>query len=228
MPPVSSYYDEERLAKVVAEGRHRDAVGGLWDDIGRHQFEFLVAQGLKPHHRFLDVGCGCLRGGIHFIRYLQPGRYYGLDISPSLLEAGWKEVRRAGLTDRLPRENLACAKAFDFSRFPGTFDMALALSVFTHLPFNHIRVCLERLAPAMTSGGKFFASFFEIPPDHATWKAFKHSSGDVTTHGDSDPYHYRAADLEYATRGLPWAFHYIGDVGHARAQRMVLFEKKGG
>lgn len=45
------------------EGPHRGAVGGMWDQIGKLQFEFMVKHGLKPEHKFLDIGCGSLRGG---------------------------------------------------------------------------------------------------------------------------------------------------------------------
>lgn len=49
--------------KVMNREPHRIAVGGMWDEIGKLQFEFMVKQGLKPHHKFLDIGCGSLRGG---------------------------------------------------------------------------------------------------------------------------------------------------------------------
>ena len=56
-------------------------IGGHWEALGKLQFDYLVANGLKPGHRLLDIGCGTLRGGRHFIRYLAPGGYTGIDIS---------------------------------------------------------------------------------------------------------------------------------------------------
>jgi hypothetical protein len=53
------------------------AVGGMWEEIGKLQLDFLVNQGLRPTHKFLDIGCGTLRGGRHFIRYLDAGNYAG-------------------------------------------------------------------------------------------------------------------------------------------------------
>jgi hypothetical protein len=58
---------------------HREVVGGMWDLIGHLQFEFLIGQGLQPHHYLLDGGGGSLRGGVHLIRYLEPGHYFGVD-----------------------------------------------------------------------------------------------------------------------------------------------------
>src|ERR1035438_2924105 len=73
------------LRADTADGVHdgyRAFVGGagpMWDSIGALQFEFLKSRGLLPDHRFMDVGCGALRGGSHFIRYLDPGCYHGID-----------------------------------------------------------------------------------------------------------------------------------------------------
>jgi hypothetical protein len=42
---------------------HREYVGGLWEAMGKLQFDFLISRGLKPEHVFLDIACGPLRGG---------------------------------------------------------------------------------------------------------------------------------------------------------------------
>jgi hypothetical protein len=39
---------------------HRAYVGGLWEEIGTLQFEFLLRQGLAPSDCFLDIACGSL------------------------------------------------------------------------------------------------------------------------------------------------------------------------
>ena len=44
---------------------HREYVGGLWDEMGKLQFDFMVSQGLSPEHTMLDIACGALRGGVH-------------------------------------------------------------------------------------------------------------------------------------------------------------------
>ena len=67
---------------------HREYVGGMWEEIGRLQFDFLVQQGLKSTHCFLDIACGCLRGGINFIQYLEPGNYLGIEKESSLIDIG--------------------------------------------------------------------------------------------------------------------------------------------
>src|SRR5437868_130600 len=81
---------------------HRVAVGGMWEEVGRLQLDFLVSRGMLPGHRLLDLGCGSLRGGIHFVGYLEPEQYVGVDASAELLVTGRLELQRAGLLGRKP------------------------------------------------------------------------------------------------------------------------------
>lgn len=224
--PINTYDDGERIAAQVARGAHRALIGGLWEEIGALQLQFMTAHGLLPRHSLLDVGCGCLRGGVHFIRYLEPGNYVGVDINPSLLEAGYDvELAIAGLQSRLPRANLACLREFEFRRLSRRFDFALALSLFTHLPFNQIRLCLTRLTEAITPGGVFFATYFQVPGEAPLSEPYTHPVGGITTHPAADPYHYRLIDMVYAVRDLPWEIRTVSDFAHPRSQQMLAFHR---
>lgn len=226
MSGINNYYDEQWLQKMLQTSGHRGAIGGLWDQVGQLQFDFLRAAGLLPDMRLLDLGCGCLRGGVHFIRYLNAGNYYGIDLSQELLDAGHEiELPAVGLQDRLPRENLRQSGSFDAAAFGVPFDAALAVSVFTHLPLNHIRLCLSRLGAAMPRGARFYATAFVLSDDQDWSAPHSHTPGGITTHPDQDPYHYQAADLEHASHNLPWALQEIADWQHPRNQRMCVFER---
>ncbi len=203
---------------------HREQVGGLWDEIGRLQIDFLREAGLRPADTLLDVGCGSLRGGVHFVRYLEPGRYYGIDKDAELIRAGVEiELPRAGLADRLPRGNVAVTDTFDAERFGVAFDVAWAQSLFTHLQAPDIRRCLERVARSVRPGGRFFATFFESGEDVET--PVTHQPGGITTRHDRDPYHYRFRDLTALAASLPWRATYVGEWSHPRAQRMARFDR---
>ena len=80
MVGVNDYHRALSESEIAADAR-REFVGGLWEEIGELQFQFMVAQGLRPEHRLVDIGCGALRGGLHFVRYLDRGHYYGLDLN---------------------------------------------------------------------------------------------------------------------------------------------------
>lgn len=226
MSDISNYYDESWLSSMLQTSGHRGAIGGLWDQIGQLQFAYLRGQGLLPDMRLLDLGCGCLRGGVHFIRYLNAGNYYGIDLSQQLLDAGYDiELKREGLQERMPRQNLRQSGGFEAAPFGVSFDAALAVSVFTHLPLNHIRLCLARLAGTMEPGACFYATAFVLPEDLPWQLPHRHSPGGITTHPEQDPYHYQAADLEHACRGLPWKLQRIEDWNHPRNQKMCVFER---
>lgn len=223
---LSPYYSDTEVEAAVSEGRHREFVGGLWDEMGVLQLGLLKSFGLKEGHSLLDIGCGALRGGSYFVRYLDPCHYFGIDLRQELLDAGFEmEIVAAGYADRLPRSNLIVDSEFNASLFDRTFDFALAFSVFTHLPLNHVRLCFENLAPAMTSGGKFIATYFERSMSEASGKPQTHSPGGITTFAARDPYHYSKSDLEFAIQGLPWRVEFLDDFGHPRGQKAACFER---
>jgi len=225
---ISPYYDTANVDLSVKDGHHREVVGGMWDEIGLLQFNLMKEQGsLRPEHKLLDIGCGSLRGGVHFVHYLETGNYYGIDINQSFMDAGYERELSNTDKDKLPLKNLQCNSDFDFEIFDTKFDMAIALSLFTHLSLNHIRVCLERLAEVMKPGGRFLASFFEFETDTPSWKDCIHQPGGIITHAFSDPYHYRFDDFVDICKVLPWKVHYVGEVKHPRAQRMIMFEREG-
>ena len=150
---MADSYDPDAVTAAIKRGLHRKVIGGMWDELGQLQLDFLKAQGLGPAHDLLDVGCGSLRGGVKFIPYLDPGGYWGIDKDPTLLQVGWDiELAKCGLTARQPRVQLVCLDDFQFFSLGAQFDYAIAQSLFTHLPLNRIRRCLARLAPVDASG----------------------------------------------------------------------------
>ncbi|MFC1791576.1 class I SAM-dependent methyltransferase [Gemmatimonadota bacterium] len=196
----------------------------MWDEIGALQFEYVRAHGLAPDMYFLDVGCGCLRGGVHFIRYLDARRYHGIDLSEQLLDVGFKtELGQAGLQHKLPRENLRCTDGFDATDFGVDFDMALALSVFTHLTLNHLKLSLIRLAKVIKPGGRFFVTVFHSPDSHDWSQPLLHTPGDITTYPDRDPFHYCRDDLVFREHTLPWRLEELEQWNHPRDQWMAVF-----
>ena len=221
--PISQYHDPAVIGRAVREGRHRDIIGGLWEQLGQLQFDFLVRQGLKPQHRLVDIGCGSLRAGVKLVDYLNTGNYFGTDLNADLLDAGYERELTVEQRHKLPRTNLIADGDFDFSWAPRPFDVAVAQSVFTHLPIGSLRTCLERLAPAMVAGGVLYATIFEVPDD---WPSgpFRHSPGEIVSHEAQNPYHHRRRDVVVQSAGLRWLPRYIGDWGHPRAQKMIAFE----
>lgn len=213
-------YGKQLTEKQIRSNFHREFVGGMWDEMGLLQLNFLKQHGLKPCHHLLDVGCGALRGGVHFVRYLEPEHYYGLDINASLIAAGKKELEKENLTAKRP--HLLVNDRFEFSRFGKTFDYAIATSVFTHLPMNHIIRCLAEIRNVLTHDAEFFASFFEAPsPAHL--EPITHTPGGVQSHYDMDPFHYSFRELQWMAQIADMRADLIGEWAHPRDQRALSF-----
>jgi SAM-dependent methyltransferase len=219
MKGVNSYW-QQLSEEDIAAGKHREYVGGLWYDIGRLQIKFLKQQGLQPGHRLVDVGCGALRGGVHFAAYLDPGNYFGLDINPSLIEAGKLELDKAGLLEKAV--NLAVNDKFELTNFGARFDYGIAVSLFTHLPMNHIIRCLVEVRQTLAPDGRFYASFFEAPASGHLEPIF-HEPGGITTLLDEDPFHYSVTDMKAIAELAGLSVRYLGDWGHPRCQKMLSF-----
>lgn len=223
-PPDRTFdYTKQLTPEMVQAGAHRRWVGGKWGRLGKLQLDFMIEQGLQPGHRLLDVGCGALRAGIHFTRYLEPGNYYGIDANESVIDAGYEVELPAKLRGKLPRDHLRATLRFDVD-FGVQFDYAVANSVFTHISLNHIRLCLHRLSKAMKPGAKFFATFFEAPDGFPLEDIVPGPRGGRFS--ERNPFWYYQDDLIWAAARGPWKFRYVGDWGHPVGQMMAEFTRK--
>lgn len=218
MRGVNKYWRQLTDAELE-EGVHRGMVGGMWDEIGLLQYGYLKEQGLRPSQVLFDIGCGSMRGGLHFIRYLEPGNYVGLDINESLLKAGEQEIAAAGLADRRP--TLIQDADFDFDKIGRKADVALAISLFTHLHVNFIIRCLSSLRPHLSKGGALHATFFECPEGREL-EGIEQFPGKLT-HIDSDPFHYPPSMIRWMAEHCGYKLEHLGDWGHPRNQKMAVF-----
>lgn len=161
------YEDKEYLEAYTrhtdlrVEADPKSAIGGMWEKVGRLQFEFLLSKNLKPNHTMLDIGCGTLRGGQHFIRHLNPGNYYGIDISPKAVAYAKHFVQQEYLSRKDPHLILSENKNLKFQEFSETFDCILAQSVFTHLKPEHIQECFQNIGRIMHETSSFYFTYFQ-------------------------------------------------------------------
>jgi len=136
--------------------RHHRQYGRPWL-LGRYAFDFAVGAGMQPSDRVVDIGCGALRFGIHAIRYLNSGCYFGLDPHLKSLEAAVTyELPLNGLEDKRPR--LLWANRYDAGHFGETFDWAFDISTSLHVPEEDLPVLFQSAATALRSGGRLAVS----------------------------------------------------------------------
>jgi len=212
--------------KQISSGSHRSFVsgtGGSWEEDGRAQLTFLQQQRLRPHHTMLDIGCGALRAGRHFVDYLDAGNYYGIDANQQLIQIGYDQELNDEQRAKLPAEHLRANDRFN-SDFGATFDMAIAQSVFTHVSLNHMRLCMYRLAKVMAPGGTFFASYFEVPSDKPIDYHYKKWEGGRTYFYEKNVYWYHRSDLEWVA-GDQWTTRYLGPYGSSHDQVMMAYTR---
>ena len=220
--PMINSYGRQLTASEIEAGEHRSFVGGLWDEVGLLQFEFMKSQGLTPKNTLVDVGCGAMRGGRYFVDYLKEGNYCGIDMNPSLIGAANVELSKLGLL--VKNHNLLVNDKFEVSLFEKKFDYAIAISVFTHLYMNNIMRCLVEVEKSLKPNGRFYATFFHSP-DSAHLEPILHSPGAVTTYYDHDPFHYSFTEMQNLSVAAKLRVEMINDWSHPRNQKMLCFIK---
>jgi len=158
-----NHVDYYRAVMRFDTARSPDAAVGSksedrWLAIGKLQFDYLLSHGLQPQHRLLEIGCGNLRAGWRFVEYLDPGNYYGVDISPDILFGAQDTLVRFGLQPKLavltPVPDLRLTFLPDEQ-----FDVVHAHSVFSHSPLQVIDECLANVGRILRPRGFFDFTF---------------------------------------------------------------------
>lgn len=191
---------------------HRAYVGGKWEEIGQLQFTYIKEQGLKPDDCLLDIACGSLRAGVHFIAYLEPGNYLGIEKEEELIRLGVeKELGETLNAEKRPE--FVISNAFEFAKFSKKADYAIAQSLFTHLPPSLINLCFANLRQQIKPQGVFYATF------HLSKTQRKNPD---QSH-DHDYFAYTQAEIEAFGTNNGWRAEYLGDWGHPRQQMMARY-----
>jgi cyclopropane fatty-acyl-phospholipid synthase-like methyltransferase len=215
-------YDKELSLEDISRKKHREFVGGLWEEMGALQFDFLLSRGLQETDKVLDLGCGALRGGIRILEFLQKGHYFGLDINRSLLEAAHVELMERALEFKNPK--LMLSSNFNIQDFGLKFDFILSVSLFTHLPFPKISECLNKIRDSLELDGLYFSSFFEAENSQFA-NPVEQKPSSIISYPDKDPFHQTFASFEKLGQQTGLNVSYIGDWRHPRNQKMVCFSR---
>jgi SAM-dependent methyltransferase len=134
-----------------------------YDLIAAMTFNLLTTLGLRQHHSLLDIGCGSLRIGRLLIPYLNRRKYFGIEPAEWLVTEGIKhELGETVVQTKQP--------TFFFTDSPetvvrakGSFDFALAQSIFSHCGLDLIKGWLSAVSRSLTPDGVLLATF--LPGD---------------------------------------------------------------
>ena len=164
-----------RLKKLFMDPKsRRHALVGppnLWRMKQDFQIKFLIENGLLDSHKFLDIGCGTLRGGIPIISYLKKGNYYGVDIRDSVLFEAKKELLDANLNHKEPY--LILFKDFKDLKITVKLDVIFAFSVLIHFKDDILEKCFDFVGKNISANGIFYANVNLCDvDDNANWQGF--------------------------------------------------------
>jgi SAM-dependent methyltransferase len=221
---TTRHFTEDQIERATHRAFVSGGTGDLWERGGLGQLNFLKAQGLKPEHRFVDIGCGALRAGRFLVDYLDAGNYYGVDANRDLIQIGYDREFSDEQRAKLPAANLRANDRFN-ADFGVQFDMAIAQSVFTHVSLNHMRLCLHRMAKVMRPGGVFYASFVEQPERTAIDHIFQRRKNGRTYFYEKNVFWYHRSDLRWVAKGEPWSFRFVGEYDSPQNQLMVAYTR---
>jgi hypothetical protein len=115
---------------------------------GRDIFHALLAYGIERGAMCVDFGCGSLRIGQHFIAYLDPGKYVGLDMIADFYEAGLRMLPNAVLADKRPSFGLIETEKLSelAHRQP---DFIVSTSVLKHVPPGELEAYFRKVVAMM-------------------------------------------------------------------------------
>lgn len=191
---LSPYAKPGFYEDALARGRHRDIVGGRWEETGDTVIPLLFDLGLRRSDRFLDIGAGSLRLGCRIIPELLPGHYWATDASGALMRRGWEVELTPDQQARLPQDQLIEDAEFRFPGVPPDIDFALCFAVFTHLPLSSLRQGLAGVRAKFPGLRRLIFTVF-IAPDPAFAAPYRQRDG-VVTHPNRTPWHHLAQDVQ--------------------------------
>ncbi len=153
-PPLSLRERMRRFALVTFLG----GPAAQFVEMGQMQLNVMLEQGLEPHHRVLDIGCGTLRAGLWLMKILESGRYLGIEPNRARLGFGIDHVVGPELMERKQPRFDGNAE-FDLGVFDERFDFMVARSVWTHASKTQILAMLDGFVEHGAPGAVFLTSF---------------------------------------------------------------------
>jgi SAM-dependent methyltransferase len=135
----------------------------------------IVGVQLRPHHKFLDVGCGCGCLARPLSKYLSAdGTYEGLDIANEVIawcQAAYRSYpnfhfQHADIHNKYYNPGGKYkASVFRFPYPDDVFDCVFLSSVFTHMLPEEVDNYLGEIKRVLKTGGKCLITYFLLDPE---------------------------------------------------------------
>lgn len=158
--PILKPLRRRLLRASETEYRRLEQMMGFAGQYATHravQMKLLRKQGMRRHHRVLEIGCGPLTLGIPLIAYLASGGYTGIDVRPSVVDEALALVKTRGLINKRPQ--IILSSKFGEQELGDTkFDVVVAFSVLYHLTDDLVTRLYRQVALRLKGNATFFAN----------------------------------------------------------------------
>ncbi len=178
--PKSNYSDYyvQMVNGIIKKDKSHQTLGQSYSDnewfvlTGNMEFEFLTDRSTTTQSKCLDYGCGSLRLGRHMIEFLDPGNYYGLDITADFFSEGLKTLDKKMLETKKPfldvinEDTLKQLEDVDL-------DVIVSTNVLMHVPKQELNGYFANIIRLMDKNTNAYITFKDhteyIQTARATW-----------------------------------------------------------
>jgi hypothetical protein len=122
--------------------------------------EFLLKHGLKPGDLTIDYGCGSLRLAPPLIEFLEPGKYWGMDLAQDFLDLGRAHLPPALAEAKRPRLDVIGDDVIERARSEAP-RYIISWHVCSKVPENRFDAYIGNIVGMMTPGATALVHFPE-------------------------------------------------------------------
>lgn len=159
--PYEQYY-VHRILTRLGSGRSHPAIGPTSRPLREESelLDFLRRHGLEPGDLTIDYGCGSLRLAQPLIAFLQPSRYWGMDLVQEFLDLGRASLPPDLERTKMPRLDVITDEVIDRARAERP-RYIISWHVCSKVPEHRLDAYIGNIAAMMTPGAKALIHFPE-------------------------------------------------------------------
>jgi len=110
--------------------------------------DHVIEIGLKPHHTLVDFGCGSLRVGQPLIEWLDPNKYWGMDVTDRFFNDGLTLLDKDVLANKNPQLRVINQQSL-LEVKQAKPDFIMSIAVLKHVPLNELDGYFDKLCGMM-------------------------------------------------------------------------------
>jgi SAM-dependent methyltransferase len=159
--PYEQYYVHRVMSKIRS-GQGHPAIGPAARPLRNESelLEFLLKHGLKARDLTIDYGCGSLRLAPPLIEFLEPGKYWGMDLAQDFLDLGRAHLSPELAKAKRPRLDVIGEEVIQRARSEAP-RYIISWHVCSKVPENRFDAYIGNIAAMMTPGATALVHFPE-------------------------------------------------------------------